>query len=178
MPRSAARNAAEYPPGPEPRTTMSQLRSEAPEYAAAGAVEGVGATATGAAAGAERGTGAAATGPWVSSSAMTLPWETLSPTLTRSSLMTPASDDGISIVALSDSSVIREASFATRSPGLTSTSMTSTSLKPPMSGTFTAIICATPASQEGAADVGEHRGEIRGEARAGGTVDDAVIVCE
>ena len=78
---------------------------------------------------------------------MTVPFETLSPILTRNSFTTPASDDGISIVALSDSSVMSEASLATRSPGLTRTSMTSISLKSPMSGTFTSIICATPASK-------------------------------
>src|SRR5438552_5004981 len=109
---------------------------------------------------------------------MTDPWETLSPTLTRSSLMTPASEEGISIVALSDSSVMREASLATRSPGFTRTSMTSMSLKSPMSGTFTSIICATPSSQKGAADVGEDRGQIGREAGAGRAVDDAVVVGE
>ena len=68
-----------------------------------------------------------------------MPCETLSPSLTFSSLTTPASGDGTSIVALSDSSVISESSFLTLSPGLTSTSMTGTSLKSPMSGTFTSI---------------------------------------
>src|SRR5256885_11884757 len=109
---------------------------------------------------------------------MTAPWETLSPTLTRSSLTIPASEEGISIVALSDSSVMREVSLATRSPGFTRTSMTSMSLKSPMSGTCTSIICATPTSQKGAADVGEDRGQIRREARAGCAVDDAVVVGE
>src|SRR5258706_9984226 len=109
---------------------------------------------------------------------MTDPLETLSPTLTRSSLTTPASEEGISIVALSDSSVMREASLATRSPGFTRTSMTSMSLKSPMSGTFTSIICATPASQKGAADVGEDRSQIGREARAGRPVDDAAVVGE
>src|SRR5258707_11153652 len=109
---------------------------------------------------------------------MTVPVEPLSPTLIRNSLITPASDDGISIVALSDSSVMREASLATRSPGFTRTSMTSMSLKSPMSGTFTSIICATPASQKGAADVGEDRSQIGREARAGRSVDDAVVVGE
>ena len=64
---------------------------------------------------------------------------TVSPTFTRSSLTTPAADDGISIDALSLSTVIRLCSAATVSPGLTSTSMTPTSLKSPMSGTLTSI---------------------------------------
>ena len=50
---------------------------------------------------------------------------------------TPAPGEGISIVALSDSSVMSDCSLATASPGLTSTSITSTSLKSPMSGTLT-----------------------------------------
>jgi len=67
------------------------------------------------------------------------PCETLSPTLILSSFTTPAPGDGISIVALSDSSVTRDCSCATASPGLTSTSMTSTLLKSPMSGTLTSV---------------------------------------
>ena len=67
------------------------------------------------------------------------PCETLSPSLILSSFTTPAPGDGISIVALSDSSVMSDCSFATASPGLTRTSMTSTFLKSPMSGTFTSI---------------------------------------
>src|ERR671912_687928 len=66
-----------------------------------------------------------------------LPFDTLSPSLTRSSLTTPAADDGISIDALSLSTVINDCSLATVSPGLTKTSITSTSLKSPMSGTNT-----------------------------------------
>ena len=64
-------------------------------------------------------------------------FETLSPTLTFSWLTLPAAGDGISIVALSDSSVMRDCSLAIVSPGLTRTSMTSISLKSPMSGTLT-----------------------------------------
>jgi hypothetical protein len=41
------------------------------------------------------------------------------------------------MVALSDSSVTSDCSFATASPGFTSTSITETSLKSPMSGTLT-----------------------------------------
>ena len=44
--------------------------------------------------------------------------------------------------ALSDSSETSDCSFATVSPGFTSTSMTSTSLKSPMSGTFTSMMPA------------------------------------
>src|SRR5215472_11577154 len=149
---------------------MSQLRSAAPEYDAAGVAEALGAADGAAAFG-----GTAAAAASASRTAMTEPFETLSPTFTRNSRTTPASDDGISIVALSDSSVMREASFATRSPGLTRTSMTSTLSKSPMSGTFTSIIWATPSSQKGTADIGQDRGEIGGEPRPGGAVDDAVI---
>src|SRR6266852_437987 len=123
--------------------------------------------------------GGAAAAPVLSSSRrIGDPCETLSPSLTRSSFTIPACGDGISIVALSDSSVMREASFSTRSPGFTRTSMISTSLKSPMSGTLTSIICAMPASQKGAADVGEDRGQVGREARPGGAVDDTVIVGE
>src|SRR5512145_119428 len=102
--------------------------------AAAGAVE-VGAAGAGAGAGA--GVGAAAAAPDASSTSSGDPCDTLSPSFTRISLTTPAADDGISIDALSRSTVISDWSFATVSPGFTSTSITSTSLKSPMSGTFT-----------------------------------------
>jgi hypothetical protein len=72
-----------------------------------------------------------------SSTRIALPCETLSPSLTFSSFTTPPADDGISIDALSLSTVISDCSGLTVSPGLTSTSITSTSLKSPMSGTCT-----------------------------------------
>jgi hypothetical protein len=62
---------------------------------------------------------------------------TLSPKATRISLTTPAVLDGISIEALSDSTVISDCSAFTVSPTLTINSMTLTSSKSPMSGTFT-----------------------------------------
>src|SRR5439155_14877508 len=74
---------------------------------------------------------------------ITVPSETLSPTLTPISFTTPASGAGTSIVALSDSSVISASSAFTVSPGLTMISITGTSLKSPMSGTRTS---ATPAA--------------------------------
>lgn len=64
----------------------------------------------------------------------------LSPSLTLTSFTTPAADDGISIDALSDSTVTSDCSTFTVSPGLTSTSMTATSLKSPMSGTRTSTL--------------------------------------
>src|SRR6266571_2804565 len=70
---------------------------------------------------------------------MGLPCETLSPVLTRNSFTTPAAGEGISIVALSDSTAISDCSGCTASPGLTSTSITSTFLKSPMSGTKTSL---------------------------------------
>ena len=51
----------------------------------------------------------------------------------------PSTSAGTSIDAFSLSSVISESFFLTRSPALTSTSMTGTSLKSPMSGTRTSI---------------------------------------
>ncbi len=48
--------------------------------------------------------------------AITLPFETLSPTLTLTSFTTPPADAGTSIVALSDSSVTSGVSFAIVSP--------------------------------------------------------------
>src|SRR5690606_9493825 len=71
---------------------------------------------------------AGAASPAVSISATTLPSERVSPSLTFSSLTTPANGAGTSSVALSDSSVTRPWSLATVSPGATSTSMTGTSL--------------------------------------------------
>ncbi len=64
---------------------------------------------------------------------------TLSPSATRSSLTTPAWLDGISIDALSDSTVIRDCSAFTVSPGLTINSITVTSAKSPISGTLISI---------------------------------------
>ena len=64
------------------------------------------------------------------------PSATLSPIFTFNSLTTPAWLLGISMLALSDSTVISDCSALTVSPGLTSSSMTSTSLKSPMSGTL------------------------------------------
>jgi hypothetical protein len=74
--------------------------------------------------------------------ARTTPSATLSPTLTFNSVTTPDTGQGMSIVALSDSRVISESSALTSSPTLTSSSMIGTSLKSPMSGTFTSTICA------------------------------------
>ena len=93
-----------------------------------------GAEACGAAAAA--GCAAAPVSP-VSSVAITLPADTRSPVLTLSAVIFPAAGDGMSIVALSVSSVTRPCSAATESPGFTRTSMTSTSAKSPRSGTTT-----------------------------------------
>src|SRR5882724_611937 len=167
-PRSAARNAAEYPPGPAPMTTTSQSTSPF----AAGAVDCAGAAAA-------AGFSAGACAPALSSMRIVAPCETLSPVLTLSSLTTPAAGDGISIVALSDSSVISDCSLVTLSPGLTRTSMTSTLLKSPMSGTFTSTVTirCEPLKDQ-LADVRQHGNEERREARGRRTVDDAVVVGE
>ena len=97
--------------------------------AATGAATGAGAAAaTGAAAG-------AADSPAASTTNTTEPCLTLSPSATRISVTTPAVLDGISIEALSDSTVISDCSAFTVSPTLTINSMTVTSSKSPMSGT-------------------------------------------
>src|SRR4051794_12071459 len=83
------------------------------------------------------GEGLAAPAAAASTVAITEPSETLSPILTLSSFTTPAVEDGISIEALSDSTVSSDCSCLIVSPGLTSSSMTAMSLKSPMSGTFT-----------------------------------------
>src|SRR3954447_16572358 len=107
-----------------------------PAPGGAGAAAG-GAAAALAAGAAPSAAGGAAAAPSPSSNSTSDPSLTLSPTLTFISLTTPAALDGISIDALSLSTVISDCSAATRSPGLTSTSMISTSLKSPMSGTLT-----------------------------------------
>ena len=110
------------------------------------AAAATGAAATGAGAGAATGAGTAAAGagaaaaaPATSSISTSEPSLTLSPSATFISLITPACELGISIEALSDSTVIRLCSALMVSPALTRTSMIVTSLKSPMSGTFTSI---------------------------------------
>src|SRR6185437_1604349 len=78
--------------------------------------------------------------PPLSSETIVLPCETLSPTFTATVLTMPSAGDGTSIVALSDSSVTSGSSALTAAPGSTSTSMTGTSRKSPMSGTLTSTI--------------------------------------
>ena len=89
---------------------------------------------------------AAAAAPSPASSSSSTPSETLSPSLTLISSTLPAAGEGTSIVALSDSSSTSGSSTATVSPGFTITLMTGTSLKSPMSGTFTSIVamCVSP----------------------------------
>ena len=67
---------------------------------------------------------------------ISVPMLTLSPAFTLTSLTTPAAGLGTSSVALSDSSVTSVWSAWIAWPGLTSTSITGTSLKSPMSGTL------------------------------------------
>src|SRR5882762_804154 len=95
-----------------------------------GALTGGGAAATDGMVGAEAGVAAPD-----SSSRITLPSLTLSPTLTFNCATVPAAGAGTSIVALSDSSVTSGSSGLTLSPAFTITSITGTSLKSPMSGT-------------------------------------------
>ena len=76
----------------------------------------------------------------VSRTKITEPCLTLSPNFTDREVTTPACDEGISIEALSDSTVIKDCSARTLSPTFTSSSMTATSSKSPISGTFTSIV--------------------------------------
>jgi hypothetical protein len=78
--------------------------------------------------------------PAVSSISTSEPADTLSPTLILSSLTMPPNGAGMSIAALSDSTVINESSVFRLSPTLTMISMTSTSLKLPISGTTTSLM--------------------------------------
>ena len=96
---------------------------------------------------------------------------TRSPALTREPLdtcsfaMLPAADDGTSIVAFSVSSVTRGDSSATVSPSFASTSMTSTSLKSPRSGTRTSSVADSPADFAAAAGAAAFAGCGCGRAR-------------
>ena len=97
--------------------------------AAAAAGAGAGAVSTGAAS-----AGAESPAASVSSSNMAVPSETWSPSLIRMLTTLPATGDGTSIEALSDSKTIKESSCATVSPTATHTSITSTFSEPPISG--------------------------------------------
>src|SRR6266446_1954438 len=134
-------NAVEGGDPPGAATGALAAGATGAEGATAGADAGA---ATGGAVAADEGAGAAAAAALAeaaasllgSSSRISVPCDTLSPSFTFSSRTTPAIGDGISIEALSDSTVISDCSGLTRSPGATSSSMTSTSLKSPMSGTL------------------------------------------
>ena len=110
---------------------------------AADAGVGAGAACTGPAGWGAAGVASSATRSWAgapacsapSRVATTSPSDTLSPTAMRTSAMVPATGDGMSMVALSDSSVTSGSSAATTSPGETCTSITGTSAKSPISGT-------------------------------------------
>ncbi len=127
-------------------TAMSTRPPEAAGAAAAGAGAGAAAAGAGAGAAAAAGAGAGAAAAPVSSISSSVPSLILSPRATFSSLTTPACEDGISMDALSLSTVTRLCSARTVSPGLTSSSMIWTSLKSPMSGTFTSTkaMCSSP----------------------------------
>jgi hypothetical protein len=107
-----------------------------------------------------RGAGAAAAAPSASSDRITDPSLTVSPMPTFIALTTPACDDGISIDALSLSTVISDCSTLTASPALTSTSITETPLKSPMSGTLMSINGMAGLSQEDPAEVRQDLPEV------------------
>jgi hypothetical protein len=78
-----------------------------------------------------------------SSSKISEPSETLSPCFSLTCVIRPAAGEGTSMAAFSVSMVINGVSLSTCCPSFTNTSMTLTSLKPPMSGTKTSIGAAT-----------------------------------
>src|ERR1700710_467907 len=82
--------------------------------------------------GAEDAAGAAAGAEPPSSTTINVPSDTLSPIFTLISFTVPASGDGTSMVALSDSSVTSDCSFSTLSPTFTLISITVISLKSPI----------------------------------------------
>src|SRR5450830_1479506 len=151
-----------------PVTTEPADTGAAAAGAAAAAATGADATAAGAADAAAAGA-AAATGPAAPPVAVTTssgePSCTLSPTLTLMAVTTPAWLDGISMLALSDSTVISDWSTLIVSPTLTISSMTSTSLKSPMSGTVTST---GPPDAAGAAAAGASAGFSAGFSAAAG----------
>src|SRR5665811_68249 len=125
-----------------PRSRAS-FRTEGPAYGMSNGTSGTpgagAGSAPGAVAGAAAGRAAAAS---VTRLRMTVPWLTLSPTLTFNSAIMPPSGAGTSIDALSDSIVTNGCSGLIVSPALTITSMIGTSLNSPMSGTRTSAMPA------------------------------------
>ena len=127
--------------------------------AAAGLASGAGASV---AAGAE-GAAAGAASPSASSSRISSPSFRVSPSFTLRALTTPAAGEGISMLALSDSSVSRLWSASMRSPTLTISSMISP-WPLPMSGTRT--VCMPPPLARGAGS-GAAAGGALGSSAAG-----------
>ena len=82
---------------------------------------------------------------------------TRSPIFTKISLTVPADGEGTSIDALSDSKVINGSSSLTMSPGFTEISMIGTSLKSPISGTFTSMMLVKTTSLDSARRVGRRQ---------------------
>src|SRR5690606_25051977 len=135
--------------------------------AGAGAAAALGAASAGAGAGVGAGAAAAGAAAWgappvASTTRISAPWETLSPSLTLISLTTPPTEAGISMEALSDSTVIRLCSAWMVSPTLTRISMTSTASKSPMSGTTTGCSPPEVAGAAAAADAGAGAGAAVG----------------
>ena len=105
---------------------------------------------------------------------ITSPVDTVSPTLTDNASITPFSADGMSMEALSVSTVIRPSSRSTVSPTLTRISITSISSKSPRSGITMSIVFAMFAS---AAALQRHRvGAIRIDAVFFDGVGDRLLV--
>src|SRR5688500_18401250 len=117
-----------------------------------------------------------AAAPSGSSSRMALPIDTRSPILTLSSATVPACGAGMSMVALSLSSVIKGSSTPIFCPASTWTSMIGISLKSPMSGTVISIAIASSPLQNQPAHVLEDVAQVASEAGGERAVDDAVVV--
>src|SRR5574343_238833 len=106
----------------------------------------------------------------------TAPSLTREPSWISTSLTVPATVDGTSMVALSDSSVAIASSTLMLSPTLTNRSMTGTSEKSPISGTLTSMIWLMSfPSDDHPTHVGQQFGDIDVEAGGQRAVDDAVV---
>src|SRR3984893_14004350 len=113
--------------------------AEAGAALAGGAALGADADSAGEAAAAGLSAGEASAATDGSINKISEPSDTLSPVFNLTSAILPATGDGTSIAAFSVSIVTSGVSFSTCWPFLTSTSMTLTSLNPPISGTTTSM---------------------------------------
>src|SRR5690554_7667015 len=126
---------------PRSGTLMSTVRLPPPADACAAGLSAAGFSVEGAGSCAEAASASSAASlssalPSSSTSTLSSPSETVSPSLTNTRTTLPPLGDGTSMLALSDSSVIRVSSGSMTSPSDTATSMISTASLPPISGTL------------------------------------------